>query len=208
MITKELITKYTIEPSVNEEYIYYLQQGENGNIYNFGVSDSSTALAGGQVYEANSFMNLLKLFHENEIGIVELKHLKMRISNDQTSQAVNQEIFSLSEDDVVYIATKFDPVLLVEKLGLFSLAQVLLIAGVFGNLATQEGSTAALGVMAQISAYWIEHKGSSREGIIKDASTLKAYLEENLSYSTEETNSLLSLFTQKLDSKLSTNTVH
>ena len=199
MITKELITKYTIEPGVDEEYIYYLQQGGNGNIYNFGVSDSSTALAGGQVYEANSFMNLLKLFHENEIGIVELKHLKMRISNDQTSQAVNQEIFSLSEDDVVYIATKFDPVLLVEKLGLFSLAQVLLIAGVFGNLATQEGSTAALGVMAQISAYWIEHKGSSREGVLDDAHALGSYLADNMGYTQEQVGGLYTFFSQKLD---------
>lgn len=201
MITKRQVTHYDVEPTLPANYVYFVHEID-GKIYNFGLTESKTGFADGNCYEADTFMGFLRILVDNSIGLTEMGHLKMTVPDGKVGESLTGEIFSLSATDIGYITSNFDAVELVKKLGLFSLAQMLLIAGVFGDLKTEEGASSALSQMASISAYWILHKDSTGEGVIEDAKPLAQYLVDNLGYTQDQVSQMLAAFTAMLDAEL------
>lgn len=201
MITKREVTHYDVEPTLPASYLYFVH-AVHGIIYNFGVTSSKTSFADGNCYEADTFMGFLRILVDNSIGLTEMGHLKMTVPDGTVGESLKSEIFSLSPTDIGYIVSNFDAVDLVEKLGLFSLAQVLLIGGLFGDLKTKSGASSALSQMASISAYWISHKDSTLEGVIEDAEPLAQYLVDNLDYTQDEVEKMQAAFTAMLHAEL------
>lgn len=200
-ISFELKKHWTISPKPGFDYIYYLTIGDNGKLYQLGVTDGTVGISAEQGFVADTFMGFLTLLVDNSVQYDELAHIQLPVTGGRNNflDQVTDEIFNLQPSDLQYIQDNFNARKMIRELGLFALALKMLAEGAWGDLKDERFSRTAMNQLAALTKYWAAQK--ARYTIEKgqaEVDELGRRLIKDGTLTREEAKALKSIYEQEL----------